>query len=364
MYHISDNAVAKEASVVKHDGPQSTTTRVACVDLVGQTNVEIDTREDVQQTVIPNSRIIDCNMVPVGAKGKGNSIVRDITNLYNGTPSYRFRMDDGTENRVELSAAFVTQEDISAANLTESDVAENVAAKSLYHFGKGFAAQGKARTYEYGVFLPSSLNSSSKGIISQWHGVPDRTTVMDPSGTITKYNLHDFNTQVLSKMHFKQTTGYDIGSKKPNGYMVDQGGYPPVALKIGEGYLYLVARADHRRVTDKSDRVNISPPRQKMKRSKAKSKEVSSPYMTPLSKLPLNTWTDVKLVITFSKWKLDGSGLETDGSIQMYLNGTQVVDWTGPLGNNDDYGPYFKYGIYKPGAKGIDVSLASFHEHD
>ena len=48
-----------------------------------------------------------------------------------------------------------------------------------------------------------------------------------------------------------------ISSGKPNGYYVDQGGYP-LSLKIGGGYLHLYARADFNKVTDKSDRVNLA----------------------------------------------------------------------------------------------------------
>eukprot|EP00406_Dinophysis_acuminata_P073418 CAMPEP_0179246864 /NCGR_PEP_ID=MMETSP0797-20121207/19313_1 /TAXON_ID=47934 /ORGANISM="Dinophysis acuminata, Strain DAEP01" /LENGTH=404 /DNA_ID=CAMNT_0020954465 /DNA_START=1 /DNA_END=1212 /DNA_ORIENTATION=- len=333
-------------------GPAAASPRAACVDAVAANSTAIERREDVQQTIINASDILDCNMVAVGAKGPGYTIVRDAANTYNGTPSYRFHVDDDGANRVELSAAFVTQEDIDAANLTQAEIAEHVAAKSLYHFGGGFATPGQAWTYEYGVFLPSSLNSTSKGIISQWHGVPDRTTVMDPDGAITKYSLHDFNSQILTEMYFNKTTGYDINATTPNGYMVDQGGYPPLALKVG---MYLVARADHRRITDKTDRVNISPPRQRRKRSKGRTKEVSSPYQVQLSALPSDTWIPLKFVIVWSRWKGDGSGIESDGSIKMYVNGTQVVDWSGPLGSNDEHGPYFKYGIYKPGATGIDV---------
>ena len=35
-----------------------------------------------------------------------------------------------------------------------------------------------------------------------------------------------------------------------------------------------------------------------------------------------------------------------DGLVQGWLDGKQIIDYSGPVGYNDDSGPYFKFGIY------------------
>ena len=339
-----------------------------CVDPIPVELTEIKARTNVQISIQTKASLIDCNMVPVGANRDGYHLWRDPNNLYQGKPSYHFYMKDDKTNRVELSSAFVTQENID--KLSKDKIDENIAAKSLYHYGQGFVTKGEAWTYEYGLWLPSSLDKKSKGIISQWHGVVDRTTVSDPSGNLTNYSLSDFNSYVLTKMRFKGSIGYDLKTNKENGYKVDQGGYPPLSLKVGEGNLYLLARVDHNRITDKTDRINLRPPQKKskakavmqMKRSKGGSKEISIPFWKPLTELPKDQWIDMKWEIVWSDWADNGRGILNDGSIRLWLDGKQVLDWVGPIGNNDEHGTYFKYGIYKPGASGIEVRLAGFNQ--
>ena len=38
---------------------------------------------------------------------------------------------------------------------------------------------------------------------------------------------------------------------------------------------------------------------------------------------------------------------ENDGFVEMWQNGKKRIDYKGPIGTNDDEGPYFKYGIYR-----------------
>ncbi|MCG8554626.1 MAG: polysaccharide lyase [Proteobacteria bacterium] len=332
-----------------------------CVDPAPARLTEITARSNVQTGIHTPSELIDCNMVPVGSSGTGYQIWRDPKNLYNGNPSYRFLMVDDSKTRVEFSALYVTAVDI--AGLTQQQIDANVAAKSLYHYGRGMATTGEAWVYEYGLWLPGTLDASSKGIISQWHGVPDRTTVVDPQGKLHRYTLERFTTEVLSRMYFMGTDGYDLTTDQPNGYRVDQGGYPPMSLKVGEGYLYLLARADYNRVTDKTDRLGLSPPSSGPKRSPLGTKTISLPYMQLLSDLPKGQWIDMKWTIVWSEWAPDGSGILNDGRIELSMDGRQVLDWTGPIGNNDEHGTYFKYGIYKAGASGMEVRLAGFSQH-
>lgn len=37
----------------------------------------------------------------------------------------------------------------------------------------------------------------------------------------------------------------------------------------------------------------------------------------------------------------------SDGRVMVWWNGLQIVRYAGPVGYNDDFGPYFKFGIYR-----------------
>lgn len=52
-----------------------------------------------------------------------------------------------------------------------------------------------------------------------------------------------------------------------------------------------------------------------------------------------NVWHDIVVNVKWS-W-------ENDGYCHVWIDGHQVVDYTGPIGYNDVRGPYFKSGIYR-----------------
>ncbi|OLQ72887.1 hypothetical protein BIT28_06800 [Photobacterium proteolyticum] len=329
---------------------------------------EITNRFNVQTEVVHSEQIIEGNMVPVGSLADGYHVFRDNYNTYNGHPSYLFRMKDDRKNRIEFSSLFTTDNDIKHLSLSERN--NHIKAKSLYHYGKGKVSKSRQTwIYTYGLWLPSSLNEESKGIISQWHGIPDRTTIRTPTGKIVEYTLNQFNSEVLSKMYFKSGVGYSIDKKDKNGFTVDQGGYPPLALKVGEGYLYVSVRSDHNRVTNKRDRVNLRPPLTGPKLSKLGTKTISNPYMKRLSELPREQWIDMRWEIIWPSMMESRQNeaivmdrTANNGSVKLWMNNIKVLDWKGNLGNNDKYGTYFKYGLYKPGASGIEIRLAGFKQ--
>jgi hypothetical protein len=54
---------------------------------------------------------------------------------------------------------------------------------------------------------------------------------------------------------------------------------------------------------------------------------------------PLGEWHDF---LVNAKWSY-----RDDGYINVWWEGRQVVSYAGPVGYNDDFGPYFKFGVYR-----------------
>ena len=76
---------------------------------------------------------------------------------------------------------------------------------------------------------------------------------------------------------------------------------------------------------------------------------VRRPSSVPLQTLfesdqfALGTWHDF---VVQAKWSC-----QHDGCVNVWWNGRQVVSYSGPVGYNDDFGPYFKFGIYRDDAE-------------
>jgi len=66
-------------------------------------------------------------------------------------------------------------------------------------------------------------------------------------------------------------------------------------------------------------------------------------YVTSLDK---ETWNDWVFRVVWS-YQL--------GSVDAWLNGTQVIEYEGPIGYNDTRGPFFKFGIYNQGVSHTQV---------
>ena len=340
--------------------------RVPCVDEIPETPYKIRYDYTAAVDIIPERNVIDCSMIPIGSPNvPGFEIWRDPNMLYNGKPSYHFKMKDQSERRVEFQNVYVTQSDIDEAGLTEQEVSDHQLTRSLYHFGKGEAKKGETWIYEYGLYLPETI-TSQLGIITQWHGMPDRTTIHTPTNDTIYYKHSDFISQILSKMYFNQSIGYDKQTEQPNGYILDYGGNPPVALRVRNGYLYLLARLDRARITnDRDERIHIYPPNNfpESATSPEGNKTVFGVWSKPLSEIPLNEWIDMKFEIRWSNFAEDGSGVLDEGNIKIFMNGELMADWTGYVGNNDEHGTFFKYGLYVPGENGLEIRVGDFRQH-
>ena len=63
-----------------------------------------------------------------------------------------------------------------------------------------------------------------------------------------------------SKMTFIKGLVHNLSDGKSNGIVRDDGGNPPIALKIGNGSLFLVCQIDRSRVTVPGECVHLRPP--------------------------------------------------------------------------------------------------------
>lgn len=66
---------------------------------------------------------------------------------------------------------------------------------------------------------------------------------------------------------------------------------------------------------------------------------VPSRVLFETDQFALGTWHDF---IVQAKWSC-----QHDGRVDVWWNGHQVVQYSGPVGYNDDFGPYFKFGLYR-----------------
>ncbi|MDB2673840.1 polysaccharide lyase [Akkermansiaceae bacterium] len=317
-----------------------------------------------QVDLVPEDEILDGRMIPIGSTTarRGSGIWKDSGNLYQGKPSYYFWMETNKGRRVELQTLFVTKQDVEKAELNNEEILSHQKLSTLYHFGEGEAKKGERWVYEYGLFLPSTMDQTTSGIISQWHGMPDRTTVKDAEGKVVEHSFEEFRKDYLGKYDLEKEQLVRASDGKASGEIIDAGGNPPMALKVGGGYLFLVCRADHSRVTVPGERVHLKPPLAKTKKSPEGNKEIFGLWEKKLSELPRDQWMDVKFEVYWPEVKEDRSGMRKNGEIKFFLDGSLMAEWRGPLGNNDERGTYFKYGIYVPGESGIEVWEAGFRQ--
>ena len=72
---------------------------------------------------------------------------------------------------------------------------------------------GDTVTYDWYIKFPNPINPESSGLISQWHGKPDKTLTVDPNGTL-KYNTLDEFIELMETM--------DITSEADRGWATDK----------------------------------------------------------------------------------------------------------------------------------------------
>lgn len=362
-----------------------------CLKSVAQERlVPIMERVNVQADTALTSQVVDGEWVCVGV-AREHAVSYDNSVLYKGKPSYRFELKDedntlegyskgSTKGRAEMSYCYAVSADY--AGVSSEDYRKQQILKTVYHAGKGICEQGSSYTYKFAVYVPSDLSSDVNTIFAQWHGMPSRTLVQTPEGVIKTLTVDEF-VALSDTVMFKKNIGHvkvPVMDKKgnhkrnkagelqykagePNGWLVEQGGFPPLAFGFSDGYFYIKSNSDRRWLTDKADRCNASPKRHKvLVPATSEYKASTIAYKMPFDRFPKDCWVEFVVEID---WTVYGGEKETvlkpgrldvvmqpeNGRSEHIVDNAQIL-----IGRNDDYGYYFKFGIYRVGNSTVPVS--------
>lgn len=350
-------------------------------------------RVNIQSDSAKTSQIIDGKWVAVGVNTR-YSIQHDYTLKFNGKPSYRFELKSkdntlkgykkgSTKGRAELSYCYATSVDFD--NFPDKTYRATHKMKTVYFYGKGITPQGSSSTYTFSVYIPSTLPDSVKSIFAQWHGMPSRRLVSTPDGEVKKLSVDEF-ISMHERMIFKKNIAHHKILKinkdgqqiymagKPNGWLIEQGGYPPLAFGISNGFFYIKANSDRKWLTDKTDRCNANPadtPIMQPVTSIYKASTIA--YKEPFKDFPKDQWITFNIDIDWTVYGKESNQILKPGKLDIkmkYLkNGKElnkhIVDNEEILiGRNDDTGYYFKFGIYRVGDSKVPVvyNLAGYEE--
>lgn len=338
-----------------------------------------------QMQLAHEQHIIDGQWVAVGIN-RDYAIIKDATKPFNGKPSYKFTLkaDDNTlsgyqkgstKGRAELSFTYATKADIKDFN--DKQLSQAIESKTLYHYGKGIVDQGQSARYQFSFYLPSDLKENVNTIFAQWHGMPDRRLVQFPNGEVKTLTADEFS-QLLTHTGFKKNIGYHkltettkLGKQKvklgkKNGYLVEQGGYPPLAMGLNNGWFYIKANSDSKWLSDKTDRTNVSIKKHRQGQVITSDYKQSTFLLKqPMASLPKDTWITFDLDITWSTYDKINQQIKTTGHINVdmtYLKNNKIINnnlvpaQPVNIGRNDNHGYYFKFGIYRVGSSNTEVS--------
>lgn len=317
----------------------------------------VTSRLSAQRDVPTPEEVIDGKYIVVGNPEPAGMLYRDVINSYKGHPVYRFEATPEV-NRVELTTCYASNLD----GVSEAKLAELSALANLYAYNDQ-GSYGDTITYDWYARFPEPLKEDARGIFAQWHGRPDRTLVETPEGELKELSPDEFF-ELLKTTRFvnkEGNIGVDIETGEPNGWKVDgSSGGPIGAFKFQDGHMCLLVRNDPYARSDNTVRIKPKPVVRTYQQIEHKSGGVA--YALPISEVPINQWLHFKVQIKYSSYRRDSNQAQSSGFVKVWIDGEQVADWQGDIGKNDTKGPYFKYGIYKPGADGFKVDCAGFEQ--
>lgn len=350
-------------------------------------------RVNIQGDSARMADIIDHEWVAVGIN-RPYAIQHDHTLLFNGRPSYRFglKADDNslegyaegeTKGRAELSYCYATSNDF--RDLPADTYLNAQKMKTVYHYGKGMCAQGSSGKYTFSVFIPSTLADSVSTIFAQWHGMPSRTLVSTPDGEIKSLSVPEF-LALYERMIFRKNIAHEkiaIKDKngnttyragKPNGWLIEQGGYPPLAFGFSKGYFYIKANSDRRWLTDKTDRCNADPAKTPVMQPVTSAYKASTiAYKLPFAQFPKGQWVTFSVDVDWTRYGRETNSVIQPGKLDVRMQYTEKGNTVRKhivnneeilIGRNDEDGYYFKFGIYRVGNSTVPVvyNLAGYSE--
>ena len=214
--------------------------------------------------------------------------------------------------------------------------------------------------------------------------MPDRTLVQTPEGEVKKLTVDEF-IELDKTTIFKKNTGYEKVAKlnklgnpvkdkkgnpvytagKKNGWLVEQGGYPPLAFGFSGGWFYIKANSDRRWLTDKDDRCNANPEKTPiMKPVTSEYKASTIAYKMPFADFPKDCWVTFRIHIDWTTYGKEAETIVKPGKLDVQMeyadkkktvkehivNNEEIL-----IGRNDDDGYYFKFGIYRVGNSTVPV---------
>ena len=223
--------------------------------------------------------------------------------------------------------------------------------------------------------------------------MPDRTLVSTPNGEVKKLSVEEF-LALSEQMVFKKNIAHDKILKRdkdgqpqkdakgnllyktgePNGWLVEQGGYPPLAFGFSDGWFYIKANSDRKWLTDKTDRCNANVANTKvMKPVTSKYKASTIAYKMPFADFPKDCWITFRIHIDWTTYGKEAETIVKPGQLDVQMNylekgkkvsRTLVDKQEVMIGRNDDDGYYFKFGIYRVGNSTVPVcyNLAGYSE--
>ncbi|TKG96305.1 hypothetical protein EYV94_03345 [Puteibacter caeruleilacunae] len=317
--------------------------------------VEITTRLSAQQDVATADQIIDNTWIVVGNKAPDGIVTREEVD---NKPIYHFQAT-GKANRIEFTSCFGNEKDLKGKSKEEIELLKAI--KSAYEYSDQ-GNYGETVTYEWKALFPEKMEKGKGAIFAQWHGRPDRTLVKDPNGNMKHWDKKAF-VSMLDTMYFEKNIGISKKTGKPNGWIVEQSAGGPIgAFHFREDYMYLMIRGECNRMSDPTFKVKPKPGQHLNKVIGRDGKYGTIVFERPSSEIPINEWINFKVRIKYSKYSLvEDKTLET-GSVEVWMNGEKVADWKGDVGKNDKHGPYFKFGIYKPGPNGFKVDCSEYKQ--
>jgi heparin lyase len=353
----------------------------------------VSTRVNVQADTARKIDIVDKAWVAVGIN-KPYSIQKDATLSFNGKPSYRFELkgednslegyeEGSTKGRAELCYCYATTDDYKG--LPSHTYTTDQILKMVYDRGKGQCPQGSKWTYTFSVYVPANLSADVNTIFAQWHGMPSRTLVQDPSGKIMQITPEQF-AGLSDSMVFAKDQGHekiktishngkeDFKAGKKNGWKIEQGGYPPLAFGFSNNMFYIKANSDSKWMTDKTDRTLANPAKDAMMKPVSSEYKISTiAHKSAFNSFPKDTWVTFTVAIDWSVYDGAGNKMKQPGKLDVlmqYHNGKKKVsnhivnNQTIAIGRNDDSGYYFKFGIYRVGSSTVPVvyNLAGYKQ--